>query len=258
MERRKIVVGVLALQGSYHEHLSHLKGLFTELADNPKYTNFQFEARGVKNVSDLENLSGLIFPGGESTTMSILLQRNNILIPIQRLVQVERLPCWGTCAGLILLSNEIINTKINLSSVNESSLKYRVIGGLDIQIERNSFGRQVDSFSQQFKLTNYNGTLKNEEFNCIFIRAPIIKKLLTREKPKHEEFDKENGIVHARKLDNSLSKNPPTILLEFSENGSHNKIVSIRQDNIFGTSFHPELVKDDYRMHKWFIDEFVL
>ncbi|GME92325.1 unnamed protein product [[Candida] boidinii] len=266
VEKKLITIGVLSLQGSYIEHISHLEALFEDLKTDSKYdSSYDFKVREVKTIEDLEDLSGLIFPGGESTTMSILLQRNNLLEPIRELVQIKKLPCWGTCAGLILLSNEISNTKIDLGGANiEKSMKYRVIGGLNVQIQRNSFGRQLDSFNKNFKLDNFTGDLKGTEFSCLFIRAPVIKKILFRDSVSHDnkednfaEHDFENGIVRAVELDKN-NKSVPEILLKINENGENELIVAIKQDNIFGTSFHPELVIGDYRMHKWFLDEFVL
>lgn len=261
--KKTIIIGVLALQGSYHEHVSHLEGLFVELSNEPKYNSkYDFKVKEVKTIFDLENLSGLILPGGESTTMSILLQRNKLLDPIRHLVQIKKLPCWGTCAGLILLSNEIKNTKIDLGGASiDKDMKYRVIGGLDVQIQRNSFGRQLDSFNQKFVLTGFNGELKNAEYGCVFIRAPVIQKILTKERIQNKNFvehDFKNGIVRAVELNESCTKSPPEVLLKISKVDDDDMIVAIKQENIFGTSFHPELIENDYRIHKWFLDEFIL
>lgn len=267
LEKKLITIGVLSLQGSYIEHISHLEALFKDLRTDNKYDSvYDFKVKEVKNIEDLDGLGGLIFPGGESTTMSILLQRNKLLEPIRELVQIKKLPCWGTCAGLILLSNQISNTKIELGGTNiEKSMKYRVIGGLNVQIQRNSFGRQLDSFNKKFILDKFSGGLKNCEFSCLFIRAPVIKKILPINSENHDEnnddvfveHDFENGIVRAVELDKN-NKSVPEILLKINENEENELIVAIKQDNIFGTSFHPELVIGDYRMHKWFLDEFVL
>jgi 5'-phosphate synthase pdxT subunit len=253
MTGQKIVnVGVLSLQGSYHEHIKHLQELFRQLNNDLKYSSkFKFFVKEIKTVDDLKDIQGLIFPGGESSTMSILLQRTGLLEPIRELVQIKKTPVWGTCAGLILLSNEIINTKIDLGD-----LKYKSIGGLNVQVQRNSFGRQVDSFSEKFKLENFGDELKNTEFECVFIRAPVIQKIISpNKKNSNVEYDLVNGIVYGVQLVENFTA--PEVLLTIEHN-DHKMIVAVRQENILGTSFHPELVVDDYTFHKWFIDEFVL
>lgn len=258
--KKNITIGVLALQGSYHEHISHLNNLFMHLADDDNYNSkYIFESREIKNINDLNNLNGLIIPGGESTVISILLQRNKLLEPIRKLIQIDKLPCWGTCAGLILLCNKITNTKVDLNGTKiEQSMKYRSIGGLDVEIQRNSFGRQINSFNKNYILKNFYGDLKNKSFNCIFIRAPVIKNILPSRLDNQGEFDGRTGIVYAKKLNENTNRDIPQILLKIYENSSDELIVAVKQENILGTSFHPELVAGNYKMHKWFIDEFVL
>lgn len=259
-EKQSIIIGVLALQGSYHEHIAHFQSLFKSLSKDDKYSGYLFETRAVKTINDLTNLNALVFPGGESTTMSILLQRNQLLDPIRKLVNIDNLPCWGTCAGLILLCNEITNTNINLGGENiEKSMKYRSIGGLNVSVERNSFGRQVDSFCTKVCLKNFPGDLNNAEFECVFIRAPVIKQILSSKNTNTEvEHDIENKIVRAINLNPGTLLSKPKILLKLNEGLSNESIVAVKQNNIYATSFHPELVRNDYRMHKWFVDEFVL
>ena len=263
-DRKKlIIVGVLALQGSYHEHLAHLTSLIEDFSNDEEYNSkYEFESREVKKVEDLDSLNGLILPGGESTTMSILLQRNGLLEALKRLIQVDKLPCWGSCAGLILLCNEITNTNIDLSGKNvEKSMKYRSIGGLDVRVHRNSFGRQLDSFSEKFTLENFDGELHNAEFTCVFIRAPVIKDVLSLKTLQLKEdlhSDTKNRIVRATYIGGIVDRAKPEVLLRLGSNEKDSMIVAVRQGNVFGTSFHPELVKGDYRMHKWFIDRFII
>ncbi|KAG0678357.1 hypothetical protein C6P42_000504, partial [Pichia californica] len=253
-EAELITVGVLALQGSYHEHISHLNSLFEQLNENIKYNcRYKFISKEVKTAEELIGLNGLILPGGESTTISILLQRNKMLEPLRKLIQIDKLPCWGTCAGLILLSNKIINTKIDLGGENiEQSMKYRSIGGLDVCIERNSFGRQIDSFKKKFILHNFEGELKNSSFDCIFIRAPVIKTITKSKSNQIIEHDVKNSTVYAPDLniDKNMSREVPKVLLKINTNFNDELIVAVRQNNIFGTSFHPELVPNDYRLHQ--------
>lgn len=240
--KKQVTIGVLSLQGSYHEHTTHLNQLFKQLSQDPKYNNYSFILRNVKTPSDLSDLNGLILPGGESTTMSILLQRNRLLEPLRELIQVKKIACWGTCAGLILLSNLVENTKVNLGD-----LEYSPIGGLNVTIERNSFGRQLDSFKTPYKLDNFYGDLKDVEFECVFIRGPVIKKLGT-------EGGGKNSV---RAIQLTCTDTIPEVLLTIKQHGQ-DTIVAVKQDNILGTSFHPELVLGDTRFHKWFVDEFVL
>lgn len=262
-EKQVITVGVLALQGSYHEHIAHLTSLFQELSDDERYcSKFEFRSREVKKVEDLHTLDGLILPGGESTTMSILLQRNGLLETLKKVIQVEKLPCWGSCAGLILLCNEITNTSVDMSGRNvEKSMKYRSIGGLDVRVDRNSFGRQLDSFSENFILEDFDGELHNAKFTCVFIRAPIIREVLSpktcylKEDP-HSDF--ENKIVRSTYIGDEVDRAKPEVLLRLGLNEKNSMIVAVKQGNLLGTSFHPELVSGDYRMHKWFIDRFII
>lgn len=262
-ERKEIVVGVLSLQGSYHEHIAHLESLFQQLSEDVWYNSkYKLRSREVKKVEDLNNLDGLILPGGESTTMSILLQRNGLLDPLRKAIQIDNLPCWGTCAGLILLSNEITNTKLDLSgSITETSMQYRPIGGLDVQVQRNSFGRQLDSFCKELVLEDFDGELNGAKFPCIFIRAPVIQNVLSSEVllDVHETNDHlTDGVVRAVRLNEQPVQAKPEVLLRISSDEGASRIVAIKQGNVFGTSFHPELVTGDYRMHKWFIDKFII
>ncbi|VEU19471.1 DEKNAAC100187 [Brettanomyces naardenensis] len=223
MAKKQIRVGVLALQGSFREHLSHLSKLFEELAKSEDYSEYEFKDVAVRTAKDLEGLSGIIICGGESTTMSILLQRKHLLNPLRQLIREDHLPAWGTCCGLILLSNRVTNN----TSLKLGDLKYEVIGGLDATVDRNSFGRQIDSFTETIDLSGATGE-EIHDFNCVFIRAPVI-----------------SGLGNARSLA-KIKRNDTEL------------IVAVRNDTVLGTSFHPELVDGDYRFHKWFIDEFVL
>ena len=248
-ESESITIGVLSLQGSYHEHLSHLENLFKELVADPLYSKYNLQAKSVKTAEDLDQVKALIIPGGESTTMSLLLQRNGLLNKLRVLVHNESFPCWGTCAGLILLANEVINTQVALGEE-----KYRVIGGLNVQVERNTYGRQLDSFIADVKLDNWGHDLDGADFQCVFIRGPVIKKILG-EAEACEEHDVEGGVVRA--VFSNCEYTKPEVLLKL-KSGDGERIVAVRQGNVLGTSFHPELVTGEYRLHKWFIDEFVL
>jgi 5'-phosphate synthase pdxT subunit len=185
-----VKIGVLALQGAVAEHIQMLSTLGAE-------------ALPVRLPSELNGLDALIIPGGESTTISKLLSDYGLMEPIRRLAK-NGFPIFGTCAGLVLLAKKVPNLQI------ES------IGVMDIEVERNAFGRQVDSFEADLKIP----ALHNGTFHGIFIRAPIIEKA-------------ERGVEVLCQL-----------------NG---KPVAVRQGKLLACAFHPELT-DDLRLHKYFLD----
>ena len=142
-------VGVLALQGDVREHTFAIE----------KCDAIAIE---VKRASDLENLDGLIIPGGESTTIAKLLRIFELFEPLQKALR-NGLPVYGSCAGMILLANKIID-----GTADQESL-----GAIDIAVKRNAFGRQVDSFEQELLIPE----IDDKPFNAIFIRAPWIEKM---------------------------------------------------------------------------------
>ena len=182
-------IGVLALQGAAAEHIQMLSALGAE-------------AVPVRLPSELDGLEALIIPGGESTTISKLLSDYGLMEPIRRLAK-KGFPIFGTCAGLVLLAKKVPN------------LQMESIGVMDIEVERNAFGRQVDSFEADLKIP----ALHNGTFHGIFIRAPIIGKT-------------QRGIEVLCQL-----------------NG---KPVAVRQGKLLACAFHPELT-DDLRLHKYFL-----
>ncbi|MFJ7734446.1 pyridoxal 5'-phosphate synthase glutaminase subunit PdxT [Lysinibacillus sp. NPDC097231] len=135
-------IGVLALQGAVREHVQKLESLGCE-------------AVLVKQENDLEQLDGLVLPGGESTTIRKLLDRYELLEPIRTLAQ-QRLPMFGTCAGLILLAKELVNYMPHLAV-------------MDVVVARNSYGRQIDSFEVKLDIPQIG-----EAIPAVFIRAPHI------------------------------------------------------------------------------------
>ncbi|SDY36031.1 pyridoxal 5'-phosphate synthase glutaminase subunit PdxT [Thermoactinomyces sp. DSM 45892] len=136
-------IGVLALQGAVREHLHLLEKVGVE-------------AIAVKKQEQLQDLDGLIFPGGESTTMGKLIRKYNLLEPIRDFHRQGK-PLFGTCAGLILLANEI-------EDADEPHLAV-----MDMTVKRNAFGRQVDSFEAKLAIKEVA-----EDFHAVFIRAPLI------------------------------------------------------------------------------------
>ena len=183
-------IGVLALQGAVTEHIGMLSAL-------------DAEAIPVRLPSELDGLDALIIPGGESTTISKLLSDYGLIEPIRKLAK-RGFPIFGTCAGLVLLAKKVPN------------LEMESIGVIDIEVERNAFGRQVDSFEADLQIP----ALGNGNFHGVFIRAPIIEKA-------------ERGVEILCKL-----------------NGSP---VAVRQGKLLACSFHPELT-DDLRVHRYFVN----
>ncbi|GAP73178.1 glutamine amidotransferase subunit PdxT [Candidatus Symbiothrix dinenymphae] len=139
-------IGILALQGAVREHRNMLHRLGAEAVD-------------VLYAADLDGLDGLVLPGGESTTMGKLLERNNLLEPIAELGR-QGLPIFGTCTGMILLSKHIIGSD------------QQRLGLMDTSVERNAFGRQLASFEADMSIP----VLGEKPFPCVFIRAPYIEK----------------------------------------------------------------------------------
>ncbi|MGW7974987.1 pyridoxal 5'-phosphate synthase glutaminase subunit PdxT [Staphylococcus xylosus] len=181
-------IGVLALQGAVREHIRHI-----ELSGH--------EGIAIKRTEQLDNIDGLILPGGESTTLRRLMN----LYGFKEALQQSTLPMFGTCAGLIVMAKHIVGEEGYLDK-------------LDITVQRNSFGRQVDSFESEL---NVQGIA--EDIEGVFIRAPHIE-------ATHGEV---------------------SVLSTVGE-----KIVAVQEGRYLGVSFHPELT-DDYRVTQYFIEEIV-
>lgn len=180
-------IGVLAVQGAAREHLLCLSRLGVE-------------AVPVLRPADLAGLSGIILPGGESTAQWRLLSRAGLAEPLQEALR-EGLPAFGTCAGLILLAQEITNWP------------ERYLGVLDVAVERNATGRQVDSFEAKVRVDGLG------EVPAVFIRAPAIRRV----GPEVEVLGTYEG-----------------------------EPVLVRQGSVLGATFHPELT-EDLRVHELFL-----
>ncbi|MEJ2606221.1 MAG: pyridoxal 5'-phosphate synthase glutaminase subunit PdxT [Anaerolineales bacterium] len=189
-------IGVLALQGDFAEHIVMLRRIGVETVE-------------VRLPEQLEEIDGLIIPGGESTTIGNLATQYKIMAPIKRFG--KRHAIWGTCAGAILLASEV-------------QRKQPLLKLMDISIERNAFGRQVDSFESDIYVPALESP--QEPFPAVFIRAPIIKQ--------------------TGKAVEVLARLP-------ADNGSPEIIVAAQQDRLLATSFHPELTHDD-RFHRYFLN----
>ncbi len=195
-------IGVLGLQGDIEENVAATKQALQELhVDNGN-------VRIVRYPEEIEKIDGLLLPGGESTVQSTLVAIQRSLPIIKKRIS-EGMPVLGTCAGMIMLSRRAYDRVVG-------DTKHKLIGDLDIVVERNAFGRQNDSFEADLSLS----MLGKDAFKGVFIRAPAVSSV-----------GKDVEIVG--KL--------------------NNKIVAVKQKNIIGTSFHPEL-SGDSRMHRHLIN----
>lgn len=197
--QRILNIGVLALQGAFAEHVRMLR----ELGAN---------AVEVRKASQLADLHGLIIPGGESTAISLIAGRWGLLEPLREWVQSGK-PVWGTCAGLILLADRIEGGR---------PAGQALIGGLDVTVSRNYFGRQIDSFRQEIDMTESG--LDAAPYPAVFIRAPAIIAGGPQVRP----------------------------LATLSTAGGGTITVAVRQGNMLATAFHPELTTD-MRWHRYFL-----
>ncbi|CAG7920510.1 unnamed protein product [Penicillium olsonii] len=252
-----ITVGVLALQGAFFEHIQLLKKA-TETASPSEWHFIE-----VRTPQELSTCDGLVLPGGESTTMSLVAARSNLLEPLREFVKVDRKPTWGTCAGLILLAESANKTKKG---------GQELIGGLDVRVNRNHFGRQTESFQGPLDLPFLGADA--QPFPSVFIRAPIVEKILPHhEGVQTEETQQEDVIVApSRKVRDSVAQaatadevevlatlvGPAARSATEGQDGDPDKevgdIVAVRQGNVFGTSFHPELT-GDARIHAWWLQQ---
>lgn len=198
-----IKIGVLGIQGDIEENV-----LSTEEA--LKHQNLGGTVESVRYSEFIEELDGLILPGGESTVIGNLLSiQGKVFQTIEKRIK-EGMPVLGTCAGLIMLSKRTYDRVVG-------ETKQKLFGILDVVIERNAFGRQHESFEVDLEIP----LLGRDPFRGIFIRAPIINNV------------GENVIILTKLND---------------------KIVAVKQNNIIGTSFHPEL-SADRRLHELFIKD---
>lgn len=190
-------VGVLALQGDVREHLAALQVVGAR-------------AVGVRRRAELDAVDGLVIPGGESTTIDKLLRAFDLFEPLQQRLR-SGMPAYGSCAGMILLADRV------LGAIDGQ----RTLGGLDVTVRRNAFGRQVDSFETDLVIDGVEGP----PVHAVFIRAPWVEAV-----------------------------GPAARVLARVEAGpAAGRIVAVRQGPLLVTSFHPE-VTGDTRVHRLFVD----
>lgn len=188
-------VGVLALQGDVREHLVALEASGAR-------------AVRVRRPAELAAVAGLVLPGGESTTMVRLLRTFDLLEPLRERIR-GGLPVLGTCAGMILLADRVL----------DGAPGQETVGGLDVAVRRNAFGRQVDSFEGEVHVRGVEGRVP-----AVFIRAPWVEEV----------------------------GDDVEVLARVDGGPAAGRIVAVRQGALLATSFHPE-VGGDHRVHRLFV-----
>jgi 5'-phosphate synthase pdxT subunit len=191
-----VTIGVLAVQGDVREHVRVLTDLGTDVLT-------------VRRPSELDACDALVIPGGESTTMVKLARVFDLLDPLRQRI-ASGMPAFGTCAGMILLADRI----------EDGAPGQETLGGLDVTVRRNAFGRQVDSFEGDLAVSGVEGPV-----HAVFIRAPWVEEA----GPDVE------------------------VLARVEEGAAAGRIVAVRQGSLMATSFHPE-VGGDSRVHRLFVD----
>jgi len=200
MVRAPLTIGVLAVQGDFAEHAAMLRrAAANALQDGHR----EVVVREVRTPTDLHDLDGLIVPGGESTTIGKLLVAYGLEEPIREAAR-DGLPVWGTCAGMILLARDIVGGEPDGR-----------IGLMNLSVQRNAFGRQLDSFEVDLGFSGLDRPI-----HAVFIRAPLVERV-----------------------------GPEAEVLASLPDG---RVVAARQGNLLATSFHPELTPDT-RLHALFI-----
>jgi 5'-phosphate synthase pdxT subunit len=189
-------IGVLALQGDFVEHETALRSLGVK-------------TRQVRAGDDLRGLDGIILPGGESTTFCRLLRDFCLYDPLRACIR-SGVPAWGTCAGMIILAKAA------------NGLPFPTLEAIDIEVDRNAYGRQVDSFEADIGVP----VLGEQPFHAVFIRAPVI--VSTGERVE--------VLASCRR-----------------ETREPERAVAVQQGHLLATSFHPELTSDR-RFHRYFLD----
>jgi 5'-phosphate synthase pdxT subunit len=193
-----VTIGVLSFQGAVSEHLTIMNRIFKEERQRGKTIL-------VRQPHDIDACDALIIPGGESTTISRILDNSGMHDAIHQRMEQENIALMGTCAGCVILAKELVDTNADV----------RLLQAIDMQVERNAFGRQKESFERSIAIRGFTAP-----YNAVFIRAPIITKI----------WDTCQKLATVDK-----------------------KIVMARQDNYLALSFHPELT-DDLRIHQYFLE----
>ena len=197
---KKVNIGILGVQGDVEEHIASVESAFREITMDGIVSV-------IKYPEEINSINGLIIPGGESTSIGKLSNNADFHSSIKKKI-TQGMPVLGTCAGLIFLSNHIVQ--------NSSNTSQKLLGSLDIEIERNAFGRQRESFQSEFQIPKFG----LDNFLGVFIRAPIIRNI-------------GSNVEIIAKLDED--------------------IIAVKQGNILATCFHPEL-SNNAIFHKYLIE----
>jgi 5'-phosphate synthase pdxT subunit len=195
---KKTSIGVFGAQGAISEHVSSMKKALEE-------NNNSGDVFVIRNKKQLNEIDALIIPGGESTTISKILHNSGLYEAILKRIKNGDLPIMGTCAGCVILA----------SKVSDNSKEVKLLSAMNMQVKRNAFGRQRESFEKDINIKGFS-----KSFNAVFIRAPTIEKVWGN----------------------------CEILAKIDE-----KIIMAREDSFLALSFHPELT-DDLSIHKYFLD----
>ena len=191
------VIGVLAVQGDVREHLAAL-------------AECDVVARPVRRPTELADVDALIVPGGESTTIDKLTRAFDLREPLQDRIR-QGMPAYGSCAGMILLADRVVD------AINGQL----TLGGIDMTVRRNAFGRQVESFEEDLRF----GSVDGPPVRAVFIRAPWVEQV-------------GEGVE---------------VLATVEAGPAAGRIVAVRQGNLLATSFHPEITGDT-RVHRLFVE----
>lgn len=195
-----VTIGVLALQGDVGEHSRALRACGADVV-------------GVRRPAELAAVDGLVLPGGESTTMDKLLRRFGLRDPLRERI-ADGLPVYGSCAGMILLADRLA----------DGTADQETVGGLDVLVRRNAFGRQVDSFEERLDAPTLGAGAGQPPMSAVFIRAPWVEQTGP-------------GVE---------------VLATVSTGAAAGRIVAVRQGALMATAFHPE-ISGDTRVHAVFV-----
>lgn len=282
MEKRKVRIGVLAIQGAVQEHIESVQRAGGDTVE-------------IKLPQQISDIDGIILPGGESTAMAIVGEKWGLFPALKEWVSSGR-PIWGTCAGMILLSDHAIKQRTGGQAL---------VGGLDVHVCRNYFGAQIHSTSMSLQLPiDMSETVRERQgegsdvqpssdgrnsCNAVFIRAPAILKtgpsvqvlasiraapceaareeVLRLLRPHDNDCAGDAGapsdVSFAEQQDKDVNEDDVQVDVDDAEEGSRKRrrtqgseefqvVVAARQGNILATAFHPELT-DDLRWHKYFL-----
>ncbi|GAB2853911.1 pyridoxal 5'-phosphate synthase glutaminase subunit PdxT [Actinocorallia aurea] len=209
-----VVIGVLALQGDVREHARAL-----ELCGAT--------AVGVRRAEELERVDGLVIPGGESTAMWKLMRAFDLLEPLRKRIEAG-LPAYGSCAGMIMLADRIV----------DGAAGQETIGGIDMTVRRNAFGRQVDSYESTIE---FDGS----PLDAVFIRAPWVESVGAGVEVL--------GRVEIPAGSRQEAQQEAQEGSESRQEGPDHRIVAVRQGSLMATAYHPELARDPI-VHRYFTE----